>query len=101
MKQEPTIFVFVQSVVWGGCDPSVVQDSALSCGFLEVPLDYHDASVGKGRFALARVNATADPGAQPGTLLFNPGKFSFSRAYLIILTSALSQVIPISQASKA
>ncbi|KAI0689861.1 alpha/beta-hydrolase [Cerioporus squamosus] len=57
-------------IQWGPCDPSVVNDTSLSCGFLEVPLDYQDPSVGNARLAIVKVNAT---GERRGSLLFNPG----------------------------
>ncbi|RPD63522.1 alpha/beta-hydrolase [Lentinus tigrinus ALCF2SS1-6] len=57
-------------IQWGACDPSVVNDTSLSCGFLEVPLDYQDPSVGKARLALIKANAT---GERRGSLFFNPG----------------------------
>ncbi|TFK84554.1 alpha/beta-hydrolase [Polyporus arcularius HHB13444] len=57
-------------IKWGACDPSVVNDTSLSCGFLEVPLDYQDPSVGTARLALIKANAT---GERQGTVLFNPG----------------------------
>ncbi|RPD70247.1 alpha/beta-hydrolase [Lentinus tigrinus ALCF2SS1-7] len=55
---------------WGACDPSIVNDTSLSCGFLEVPLDYQDPSVGKAQLALVKANAT---GERRGSLFFNPG----------------------------
>ncbi|RPD70273.1 alpha/beta-hydrolase [Lentinus tigrinus ALCF2SS1-7] len=57
-------------IQWGACDPSVVNDTSLSCGFLEVPLDYQDHSVGKARLALIKANAT---GERRGSVFFNPG----------------------------
>ncbi|RPD55343.1 alpha/beta-hydrolase [Lentinus tigrinus ALCF2SS1-6] len=57
-------------IQWGSCDPSVVSDTSLSCGFLEVPLDYQDPSVGKARLALIKANAT---GERRGSVVFNPG----------------------------
>ncbi|RPD63505.1 alpha/beta-hydrolase [Lentinus tigrinus ALCF2SS1-6] len=57
-------------IQWGACDPSVVNDTSLSCGFLEVPLDYQDPSVGKARLALIKANAT---GERRGSVFFNPG----------------------------
>ncbi|KAI0702717.1 Alpha/Beta hydrolase protein [Earliella scabrosa] len=58
------------SIQWGPCDPSIVPDPTLSCGFLEVPIDYHDRSVGMGRLAVVKANAT---GERVGSLLMNPG----------------------------
>ncbi|RPD63565.1 alpha/beta-hydrolase [Lentinus tigrinus ALCF2SS1-6] len=57
-------------VQWGTCDPSLVNDTSLSCGFLNVPLDYQDPSVGNARLAMIKANAT---GERRGTVLFNPG----------------------------
>ena len=59
-----------RSIQWGPCDPSLVANPLLSCGFFEVPLDYHDASVGKGRLAVIKANAT---GERRGTFFVNPG----------------------------
>ncbi|RPD70219.1 hypothetical protein L226DRAFT_616293 [Lentinus tigrinus ALCF2SS1-7] len=57
-------------IQWGSCDPSVVNDTSLTCGFLDVPLDYHDSSAGTARLALIKANAT---GERRGTVFFNPG----------------------------
>lgn len=61
------------SVKWGPCDPSVITNPALTCSFFEIPLDYHDPSVGHGRLALAKLNATGD---RLGTVFLNPGMFA-------------------------
>ncbi|KAI0350507.1 alpha/beta-hydrolase [Trametes cingulata] len=45
-------------------------DPALSCSFMEVPLDYHDRSAGYGHLALIKANATH---ARRGTIFYNPG----------------------------
>ncbi|KAI0350500.1 alpha/beta-hydrolase [Trametes cingulata] len=58
------------AVEWGPCDPALFRDPNLSCGFLEVPLDYHDPSAGSGRIAVAKANAT---GERRGSVFFNPG----------------------------
>ncbi|KAM5539519.1 hypothetical protein V8D89_006791 [Ganoderma adspersum] len=58
------------SIEWGPCDPSLVANPSLSCGFFEIPLDYHDSSAGKGRIAVIKANATGD---QRGTFFVNPG----------------------------
>ncbi len=58
-------------IQWGACDPSVVNDTSLSCGFLLVPLDYQDPSVGTARLAIVKANAT---GERRGSLFFNPGQ---------------------------
>ncbi|KAI0689850.1 alpha/beta-hydrolase [Cerioporus squamosus] len=57
-------------IQWGPCDPSVVNDTSLSCGFLEVPLDYQHPSIGKARLAVIKANAT---GERRGSVFFNPG----------------------------
>ncbi|KAI0633179.1 TAP-like protein-domain-containing protein [Trametes polyzona] len=57
-------------ITWGDCDPSVVTNSAMSCGFFEIPLDYHDPSAGKGKLAVAKINAT---GERRGSIFLNPG----------------------------
>ena len=58
------------SIQWGPCDPSLVANPSLSCGFFEIPLDYHDSSAGKGRLAVIKANAT---GERRGTFFVNPG----------------------------
>ncbi|KAI0633182.1 TAP-like protein-domain-containing protein [Trametes polyzona] len=58
------------SITWGACDPLIVTNTAVTCGFFEVPLDYHDPSAGKGRLAVAKINAT---GKRLGSLFVNPG----------------------------
>ncbi|EIW56311.1 alpha/beta-hydrolase [Trametes versicolor FP-101664 SS1] len=58
------------SIEWGPCDPSVITNPALTCSFFDIPLDYHDPSVGHGRLALAKLNATGD---RLGTVFLNPG----------------------------
>ena len=58
------------SIQWGPCDPSLVTNPSLSCGFFEIPLDYNDSSVGKGRIAVIKANATGD---RLGTFSMNPG----------------------------
>lgn len=55
---------------WGPCDSSVTSDPTLSCGFMDVPLDYHDPSAGYGHLAVIKANAT---GERRGTVLLNPG----------------------------
>lgn len=60
-------------VEWGPCDPSVITNPALTCSFFEIPLDYQDPSVGHGRLALAKLNATGD---RLGTVFLNPGMFA-------------------------
>ncbi|PIL25656.1 hypothetical protein GSI_11406 [Ganoderma sinense ZZ0214-1] len=58
------------SIQWGPCDPSLVANPSLTCGFFEIPLDYHDSSAGKGRLAVIKANATGD---RRGTFFVNPG----------------------------
>ncbi|KAI0709174.1 Alpha/Beta hydrolase protein [Earliella scabrosa] len=62
--------VVSSDISWSQCDPSIVNDTALQCGFLEVPLDYHDPNVGTARLAIVKANAT---GERLGTVFFNPG----------------------------
>ncbi len=70
-------------IQWGACDPTVVNDTSLSCGFLQVPLDYHDPSVGHARLAVIKANAT---GERRGSVFFNPGQLRFSIAVRNSLT---------------
>ncbi len=64
------------SIQWGPCDPSLVANPSLSCGFFEIPLDYQNPWAGKGRLAVIKANAT---GERRGTFFMNPG-WSPSRA---------------------
>ncbi|KAI0820123.1 TAP-like protein-domain-containing protein [Trametes gibbosa] len=57
-------------VQWGPCDPSLVTNPALTCSFLEVPLDYHNRHLGLAKLAIARVNATRE---RRGTVFLLPG----------------------------
>ena len=59
------------AVQWGPCDLSIINNTAVSCGFFNVPLNYNDTSVGTAKLALAKVNATLEP--RLGTIFFNPG----------------------------
>ncbi|RDX45240.1 alpha/beta-hydrolase [Lentinus brumalis] len=85
-------------IQWGACDPSVVNDTALSCGFLEVPLDYHDSSVGHARLAVIKANAT---GERQGSLFLNPGgpggsglgTLAANKALLLALTGGVYDVV--------
>ena len=55
---------------WGPCNSSSITNPAVLCGFFEIPLDYHDPEAGRGRLALAKLNATQE---RRGTVFFNPG----------------------------
>ena len=55
---------------------------------MEVPLDYHDPTVGSARLAVAKANAT---GQRRGTVFFNPGLFT--QVYMI-LQGLLTQGTP-------
>ena len=61
----------MSTIQWGPCDPALVSDPSLSCGFFDVPLDYNDQSVGNGRLAVIKANAT---GERRGSFFMNPGK---------------------------
>jgi len=45
-------------------------DADFQCGYLEVPMDYHDSSAGNARLAVIKYLATA---SRLGTVFFNPG----------------------------
>lgn len=68
----PALLSFLK-ITWGTCDDFGVDstDPNLQCGYLDVPLDYHDSSVGNARLAVARYIATAP--MKLGTIFFNPG----------------------------
>ncbi|KAI0743130.1 alpha/beta-hydrolase [Daedaleopsis nitida] len=59
-----------QAIQWGSCDSFGIPNSTLTCGFFDIPLDYHDPSAGKGRIAVVKANAT---GTRQGTFFYNPG----------------------------
>lgn len=70
----PTSLVLnIPKVSWGDCTSFGVNstDSNLQCGFLEVPMDYHDSSAGTARLAVIKYAATVPE--KNGTIFFNPG----------------------------
>ena len=79
------------SIQWGPCDPSLITNPSLLCGFFEIPLDYNDSSVGKGRIAVIKANATGD---RRGTFFMNPGQPHFPPSPLV--SRILSQAAPVS-----
>ena len=60
-------------ISWGACESFGVNTTGITtqCGYLDVPMDYHDSSVGNARLAVIKLAAT--PGKKVGTLFFNPG----------------------------
>ena len=60
-------------ISWSACDPPVSNDTSITCGFLDVPLDYQNRSVGTVTLALAKISA---PEERIGTVLMNPGTHS-------------------------
>jgi hypothetical protein len=58
---------------WGSCESFGVNSTnpSFQCGYLEVPMDYHDSSAGNARLAVIKYAATAE---KLGTLFFNPGE---------------------------
>ncbi|KAL8283847.1 hypothetical protein RQP46_005279 [Phenoliferia psychrophenolica] len=46
---------------------------AYSCGYLEVPKDYFNLTVGTAQIAMLKVPATARPSERLGTIFLNPG----------------------------
>ena len=63
----------VALISWSACDPPVSNDTSITCGFLDVPLDYQNRSVGTVTLALAKISA---PEERIGTVLMNPGTHS-------------------------
>ena len=63
----------IPKVSWDNCTSFGVNstDSNFQCGFLEVPMDYHDSSAGTARLAVMKYAATAPE--KKGTIFFNPG----------------------------
>lgn len=64
-------------IQWGPC--SGVNNTQVTCGFYEVPLDYQDSSKGKARLAVAKYAATASE--KLGTLFTNPGELSLTQCH--------------------
>ena len=67
------VLLNTSKVSWGDCASFGVNsmDSNFQCGFLEVPMDYHDSSAGTARLAVIKYAATAPE--KKGTVFFNPG----------------------------
>ena len=63
----------IYKVSWGTCANFGVNstDSNFQCGYLEVPMDYHDNSAGIARLAVIKHAASAQE--KKGTIFFNPG----------------------------
>ena len=62
-------------ITWGKCPAPAegqTRDPHLSCGTLEVPLDYQNPGATKIDMAVSRLS-TAKPGKRRGVLLLNPG----------------------------
>jgi len=61
-------------ILWKNCSIFGIdsQDPNLTCGYHEVPMDYHDPHAGMARLAVAKYAATASQKA--GTLFLNPGR---------------------------
>ena len=62
-----------RDILWNNCSIFGVdsQDPNLTCGYHEVPMDYHDPGAGEARLAVAKYAATASQ--KIGTLFINPG----------------------------
>ena len=63
----------ISKVSWGNCASFGVNstDPNFRCGFLDVPMDYHDSSAGTARLAVIKYAATVP--RKKGTVFFNPG----------------------------
>ena len=68
-----SVLLNTSKVSWGNCASFGVNstDSNFQCGFLEVPMDYHDSSAGTAHLAVVKYAATASE--KKGTVFFNPG----------------------------
>ena len=60
-----------QEIDWKPCQNNAIDGLQLECGHFEIPLDWHDLSVGKGRLAVSRFKATKKP---KGVLFVHAGK---------------------------
>ena len=62
-----------KDIFWRNCSAFGIdsQDPNLTCGYHEVPMDYHDSDAGKARLAVVKYAATASQ--KVGTLFVNPG----------------------------
>lgn len=65
--------VMILEVSWSSCESVRVNstDPNLQCGFLNVPMDYHDNTAGTARLAVIKYSATASK--KLGAIFFNPG----------------------------
>ena len=68
----PSALLNITEFPWGGCESFGVTstDPNFQCGYLEVPMDYHDSSAGNARLAVIKYAATAK---KLGSIFFNPG----------------------------
>lgn len=73
MHRYPATSLNLLKVSWGSCQNFGINstDQNLECGFLEVPMDYHDDSAGSARLAVIKYSAAAQE--KLGTIFFNPG----------------------------
>ncbi|KAM5537020.1 hypothetical protein V8D89_009349, partial [Ganoderma adspersum] len=82
------------TIQWGPCDPSIVTDPSLSCGFFEIPIDYHDPYVGKGRLAIIKANATESVVAGgPGASGLQGLSLSPTASYLLNVSGGLYDIV--------
>lgn len=74
----PPAFLSLSKISWESCEifGSNSTDPNLQCGYLEVPMDYHDSSAGYARLAVARYVATGSK--KLGSVFYNPGDQIYS-----------------------
>ncbi len=74
---------YTQELDWGSCDSfatdGTVLNSAVSCSYVTVPLDYDDPGGDTARIAISRAGASGD---KIGSILFNPGGPGVSGLYM-------------------
>ena len=90
------ILTIILEISWGSCENLGVNstDPNLQCGFLQVPMDYHDDTVGTAR--LAAIKYSAFPSKKMGTIFFNPGNPPHPSFTVLPTHTPISQVDPAS-----
>ncbi|MDX3850694.1 alpha/beta hydrolase [Streptomyces sp. AK02-01A] len=68
-------------IAFGRCPEAERLPAPLTCGTVEVPLDYADPGSGKIRLTVSRVRASGKPAQRQGAFVFNPGGPGASSMY--------------------
>jgi pimeloyl-ACP methyl ester carboxylesterase len=60
-------------VTWGACSDPVLVTAHAQCGYVSVPLDYHNPGGQQIQIAVSRIKHTSDSRHYQGVILVNPG----------------------------